>query len=781
MTRRSAVPAAHLFAVAIVLLSPVATHGQFGIHPRFSLRDSTGKSVIDSGNPLSLQRSCSCHDISFIGSHTAHAGAWQSRFLSAAALASSRPRETNALKPPELNCLLCHMPNPSDGQWMAAIRDGNPEWAATATLANTALVERRGDRWRWNADAFLAGGTVGGAQLRLANPSIENCALCHGIAGSGLDEPVVLGGLLGPGSMRTLRTGEIISPQRIANSGINLRGKQTLARSWDIHAERLLDCTDCHHSVNNPAYCREADQNQPEGLKFDGRRVPLEVYLRQPNHNLAGQSGSGGGVEARISCRKCHDPAPTHEWLPYAERHLARLSCQSCHAPKLYSVAVESVDWTTLAADGTPRVTYRGADTGSAIAFDNLVDGFEPVLLMSTDADGRRRLAPHNLVTSWYWVAGNPERPIPIDSLVAAFERGNPGNAESLVAAGFESPRIVGEVMPYAVNHGITGTGWAARDCRSCHRTDSRISQSIVLSRSFPGEVIPVAPAGSGAELAGDIRVDETGQLVYEPESGAAGLYVLGHDSSRWANIIGLMTVAAVLLGAITHALLRWRAARRHTRAPAPHTNEVYMYTVYERFWHWLQALAITILLVTGLEIHFSAFELLGFAMAVRVHNIVAFVVVANAVFAALYHLASGEIRQYLPEPAGFFNHGIAQARYYLSGIFHGHAHPFEKRPDKKLNPLQQITYLSILNVLLPVQIVTGMLIWGAQRWVAVDEVLGGLSLLAPIHALGAWLFAAFLLLHVYLTTTGPTPTANIRAMIHGWERTDSRQRMERS
>ena len=31
-----------------------------------------------------------------------------------------------------------------------------------------------------------------------------------------------------------------------------------------------------------------------------------------------------------------------------------------------------------------------------------------------------------------------------------------------------------------------------------------------------------------------------------------------------------------------------------------------------------------------------------------------------------------------------------------------GEPHPFEKQPGKRLNPLQQVTYLAILNVLLP-------------------------------------------------------------------------------
>jgi len=453
---------------------------------------------------------------------------------------------------------------------------------------------------------------------------------------------------------------------------------------------------------------------------------------------------------------------------------MAKISCQACHIPKLYSVAVESVDWTRIDEDGEPMVTYRGAEASDSSTASHWVEGFEPVLLMRRGQDGRNRLAPHNLVTSWYWVVGNPERPLPIDSLALARNSGTGSDAEKLVSLGFESPRIVGEILPYDVNHNVTGAGWATRDCRSCHQADSRLSQSLVLSRSFPDGVLPATANSADVALNGDTYVDEEGRLVFEPELAATGLYVLGHSASRLANFFGMLMVLAVLVGAVTHAVFRWRASKKHAHAPVPHTEDVYMYTLYERFWHWLQAVAITILLVTGLEIHFSAVQLFGYVLAVRVHNIVSFIVVANAVFAAFYHLASGEIRQYLPQPVGFFGQGISQAKYYLSGIFLGHPHPFEKRPDKKLNPLQQVTYLSILNILLPIQIVTGLLIWGAQRWEAVDATLGGLTLLAPIHALGAWMFAAFLLLHVYLTTTGLTPTANIGAMLHGWERSGS-------
>ena len=112
----------------------------------------------------------------------------------------------------------------------------------------------------------------------------------------------------------------------------------------------------------------------------------------------------------------------------------------------------------------------------------------------------------------------------------------------------------------------------------------------------------------------------------------------------------------------------------------------------------------------------------------------------------------------------------LIQLVYYGYGIFRGAPHPFERNPEKKLNPLQKLTYLAILNVLLPLQFVTGLLIWGAQRWSDYAAVMGGLGFLAPLHTLVAWLFAAFLLMHLYLTTTGHTPTAHLKAMIDGWD-----------
>jgi Ni/Fe-hydrogenase b-type cytochrome subunit len=203
--------------------------------------------------------------------------------------------------------------------------------------------------------------------------------------------------------------------------------------------------------------------------------------------------------------------------------------------------------------------------------------------------------------------------------------------------------------------------------------------------------------------------------------------------------------------------------------------KRVYMYTVYERVWHWLQVLLIGLLLLTGIEIHWPRLQLFDFRHAVEAHNALAFILIANAFLSLFYHLTTGEIRQFIPEPRELFGLMAKQARYYLQGIFRHEPHPLAKDPRRKLNPLQQITYLVLLNFLLPLQVLSGLVMWGAQRYPRLLSLFGGLQTVAAVHTLGAWLLLSFIIAHVYLTTTGHTPLALIKAMVTGWEELEDR------
>ncbi len=345
--------------------------------------------------------------------------------------------------------------------------------------------------------------------------------------------------------------------------------------------------------------------------------------------------------------------------------------------------------------------------------------------------------------------------------------------AGRLAALGLANPRIEGEVQPYSINHNVARGDAAIKDCKVCHADGSRLTQPMILAERLPGGVLPVFVSDANTRTTGEVSA-ANGTLTYAPAAVDQNLYVFGHSRVGWVDWFGGLFFLGVLIGVAGHGGLRFFSALKAPR-PVAELESVYMYAVYERFWHWLQTLAIVLLLITGLIIHRpDMFGIFSFPAVVTVHNVLAILLVINAGLSLFYHLVSGEIRQYIPRPYGFFDEAILQAKYYLRGIFKGAGHPFEKRPEKKLNPLQQVTYFGILNVLLPLQILTGALMMGVQAFPQVAGWFGGLPFLAPFHSLVAWTFAAFIVGHVYLTTTGPRPMTSLQAMVNGWEEVEA-------
>lgn len=192
---------------------------------------------------------------------------------------------------------------------------------------------------------------------------------------------------------------------------------------------------------------------------------------------------------------------------------------------------------------------------------------------------------------------------------------------------------------------------------------------------------------------------------------------------------------------------------------------QIYLYTRYERFWHWLQSILIILLLLTGFEIH-DTFGMFGFGRAVSIHNFAGLTWLIAFAFFVFWVFTTGEWRQYIPTTKKMFE----VMRYYGYGIFRGEPHPVPKRKEAKHNPLQRLTYLGLAAVLLPLQMITGLIYWGYNEWA--DLGLGFLSLktVAVIHTMGAFAILAFLIVHVYMTTTGHRLSAHIKAMITGWE-----------
>lgn len=194
--------------------------------------------------------------------------------------------------------------------------------------------------------------------------------------------------------------------------------------------------------------------------------------------------------------------------------------------------------------------------------------------------------------------------------------------------------------------------------------------------------------------------------------------------------------------------------------------ERIYIYKRYERFWHWSQALLIITMMISGFEVH-GSYVLLGFKKAVQLHTVAAWSLLTLWAFTIFWQFTTGEWRQYLPS----LKNVLAMVNYYVIGIFKDAPHPFRKTVVQKHNPLQRLAYLALLAFISPLIWVSGLfyLFYGDWKALGLDHYLS-LEGVALTHTAGAFMMTAFFFIHVYLTTTGHTVFAHIKAMITGWE-----------
>lgn len=197
--------------------------------------------------------------------------------------------------------------------------------------------------------------------------------------------------------------------------------------------------------------------------------------------------------------------------------------------------------------------------------------------------------------------------------------------------------------------------------------------------------------------------------------------------------------------------------------------RRIYLYSRYERFWHWSQALLVILMMITGFEVH-GSYKLLGFGNAVNLHTVSAWLLLTLWAFTIFWQFTTDEWRQYIPS----LKKVDAMVRYYAFGIFLNAPNPFHKTAAKKHNPLQRLAYLALLSMVSPVIWASGLfyLFYSSWKSLGVDAWLS-LEAVAFVHTAGAFMMLVFFIAHVYLTTTGHTPTAHIKTMITGWEEVD--------
>jgi len=170
-------------------------------------------------------------------------------------------------------------------------------------------------------------------------------------------------------------------------------------------------------------------------------------------------------------------------------------------------------------------------------------------------------------------------------------------------------------------------------------------------------------------------------------------------------------------------------------------------------------------LLFTGFGIH-GFHRFINIELADRIHTFSAMGVMVLWLFAISWILTTGVWKQFMPTSEGLWR----VVRFYSYGIFKGEAHPFRKAYQRKLNPLQALTYLALKLVLFPAIWLSGAAYLTYGVWERFTSSSAPFAAVALVHTAAAFAITAFAMIHVYMLTTGHSFIGHIMPMISGFD-----------
>jgi octaheme c-type cytochrome (tetrathionate reductase family) len=486
------------------------------VHEPVMLFDADGEMVHESGRPLSTATTCGmCHEIedeAFVATHAYHAHVAESDLEPERRILMEQGPRVPLDETQQMNCFLCHLERPNIAEWQYAIRSGANDWAVAATLVGTEIIQRDFDHYAWNADSLNEDSM---AVVPLSRPRPRHCGTCHGLVHTDRQPLTVQLGT--DAHWATENSGQVFSAQPMRLSALNLRDKDLLARPWDIHAQRLVECRDCH-------------------------------YSKQPPDHLIGQAESPDAEDTAglRRCESCHTDGAGHDWLPQQARHFEALSCEACHAPRAHLPARMQVDASLLTVDGDYVVSYRGLAEGSP---HDLVKayavGFEPLLMQWPNAEQVQKWVPMNIVSRWYWAEAASGEEISKAQLkaalfdaggyrpefMAAFDSDGDGRLSPtelrldsaaklalvrtlLSNQGVVQPELKASLRAHHIHHGLT-LGDARRECTDCHASEpgGAAPEAFALADHLPAGVLPSVLHGVPESIRGQWQKTAEGGL----------------------------------------------------------------------------------------------------------------------------------------------------------------------------------------------------------------------------------------------------------------------------
>ena len=201
----------------------------------------------------------------------------------------------------------------------------------------------------------------------------------------------------------------------------------------------------------------------------------------------------------------------------------------------------------------------------------------------------------------------------------------------------------------------------------------------------------------------------------------------------------------------------------------------MYLYPKWIRLWHFLNALFCLLLIVTGLRLQYSGMEkhIIPFNSAVVLHNTGGIGLSLSYLIFLLGNIFSPNRKHYRIRYKGLWRDLVVQFKYYTFGVFRGQKNPFPARAEDKFNPLQRVSYVLIMYFAVPLIILTG---WGLLLPdITIPGIFGvsGIILTYVVHIIMGFIVSIFLIIHIYLSTFGPSPGSRFMSIISGYHQGD--------
>lgn len=199
--------------------------------------------------------------------------------------------------------------------------------------------------------------------------------------------------------------------------------------------------------------------------------------------------------------------------------------------------------------------------------------------------------------------------------------------------------------------------------------------------------------------------------------------------------------------------------------------NKIYLYPLWLRIWHGVNALGIILLILTGIRLQYSELSMLpmDFGLAVQMHNIVGVIVTLSYFVFFIGNLVTPNKKYYKIKPKGLVKRLTKQMNYYISGLFKGEESPFPISEKRKFNPLQKYAYIFVMYCFVPLAIVTGVALLFPELIIEQVYSVSGIFLTAVLHGSVGFLISIFLIIHLYVASIGKNPLDNFRSIINGY------------